>query len=60
MVAMSGKQVFGQYYFDSAVVSGVSYKQLMASYFLSVLPILPLDTIPEQNEAPSQYILDVF
>lgn len=43
--AMFVNQVFGPYYFDSFIVSGIGYKHILTSYFFSMLPGLPVDTI---------------
>lgn len=57
--AMSANQVFGPYYFDSPIVTGESYKQLLTNYFLPMLPSLPPDAIFQQDGAPPHYSLEV-
>lgn len=49
----------GLYYFDSPLVTGESYKQLLTNYFLPVLPSLPPDAIFQKDGTPSHYSLEV-
>lgn len=55
----SVNQVSEPYYFEGPVVTAASYKNLLSSYFLPMLPSLPSDTNLQHTRAPPRYSLKV-